>query len=94
MSVTVTPRIVLAGFALLALTASSLGAQSSASKTAICLAPTTAQLASGNTADGGTAVRETLGSYLTGPTLAVAPLNAKLTSQAREEAKQASCSTS
>ena len=49
-------------------------------------------MASGSTADGGTAVRESFASYLTGPTLAVAPLNAKLASQAREEARQAACS--
>ena len=77
--------------ALLVLAASTLGAQESASKTTICLAPTTAQMASGSSTDGATAVRETLGSYLTGPTLAVAPLTARLTSQAREEAKLASC---
>jgi hypothetical protein len=78
-------------FALVALTAASLAAQNPASKTTICLAPTTAQMASGNTADGGNAVRESFASYLSGPTLTVAPLNAKLQSQAREEAKQASC---
>ncbi|HKP16504.1 MAG TPA: hypothetical protein VJT85_10565 [Gemmatimonadaceae bacterium] len=78
-----------APFALIFLVASSLGAQGPT--TIICLAPTTAQMASGNTADGATAVRESLASYLTGPTLAVAPLTAKLSSQAREEAKQASC---
>lgn len=79
--------------ALVALTASSLGAQDPAPtpKTTICLAPTAAQMASGSTTDGATAVRETLGSYLTGPTLAVAPLTARLASQVREEAKQASC---
>jgi len=37
-------------------------------------------------------VRESFASYLQGPTLAVTPLNAKLASQTREEAKQASCS--
>lgn len=91
MTITITPRIALAGFALVSLSASPLGAQAPASKTTICLAPTTAQMASGSTTDGGTAVRESFASYLTGPTLAVAPLNAKLASQAREEAKQASC---
>ena len=80
-----------APLALLVLAASTLGAQDSVSKTTICLAPTTAQMASGSVTDGATAVRETLGSYLTGPSLAVAPLTARLTSQAREEAKQASC---
>jgi hypothetical protein len=69
----------------------SLAAQDPAPKTTICLAPTTAQMASGSSADGANAVRETLGSYLTGPTLAVAPLTARLASQLREEAKQASC---
>ena len=59
--------------------------------TTICLAPTTAQMASASTTDGATAVRELFSSYLTGPTLKVAPLTARLTSQAREEAKQASC---
>ena len=83
--------VVVACLALTALATAPLGAQEPAAKTAICLAPTTAQMASGSTADGATAVRETLGSYLTGPTLAVAPLTARLTSQAREEAKQASC---
>src|SRR5690242_3176027 len=68
-----------------------LGAQGSAPKVTICLAPTTAQMASGNAADGSMAVRETFASYLTGPTLAATPLNARLASQAREEAKQASC---
>jgi hypothetical protein len=70
--------------------AASLAAQS-ADKTTICLAPATVQMASGNSADGGTAVRETFASYLSGPTLAVKPLTARLASQAREEAKQASC---
>ena len=84
--------IALACLALVSLMATPLGAQDAASKTTICLAPTTAQMASGSSADGATAVRETLGSYLTGPSLAVAPLTARLTSQAREEAKQASCS--
>jgi hypothetical protein len=67
-----------------------LGAQGAA--TTVCLAPTTAQMASGSTTDGATAVRELFSSYLNGPSLKVAPLTARLTSQAREEAKQASCS--
>jgi len=75
----------------LASLAAPLGAQDPAPKTTICLAPATAQMASGSSADGANAVKETLGSYLTGPTLAVAPLTARLTSQAREEAKLASC---
>ena len=75
----------------LASLAAPLRAQDPAPKTTICLAPATAQMASGSSADGANAVKETLGSYLTGPTLAVAPLTARLTSQAREEAKLASC---
>ena len=82
---------VLACLALAALVATPLAAQNPPAKSTICLAPTTAQMASGNAADGSTAVRETFASYLTGPTLAAAPLNARLASQAREEAKQASC---
>jgi hypothetical protein len=86
-----TSRVALVGLALASLAAAPLGAQEPASKTTICLAPTTAQMASGSATDGATAVRETLSSYLTGPTLAVAPLTARLASQVREEAKLASC---
>lgn len=75
---------------LLLLAASPLGAQGAAAT--ICLAPATAQLVSGSTADGATAVRELFSQYLAGPSLEVSALNARLTSQAREEAKQASCS--
>lgn len=87
------PTTLRAGYVCLVLVSlsTSLGAQEPAAKTTICLAPTTAQMASGSTTDGASAVRETLSSYLTGPTLAVAPLTARLASQVREEAKQASC---
>ena len=81
----------LAGLVFVTLVTMPLAAQDAAAKSTICLAPTTAQMASGNAADGSTAVRETFASYLTGPTLAATPLNARLASQAREEAKQASC---
>lgn len=74
----------------LALVAPALRAQGA--KSTICLAPATAQMASGSSTDGATAVREMFASYLAGPSLAVQPLNARLTSQAREEARQASCS--
>ena len=57
----------------------------------ICLAPATAQMTTGNSADVMGAVRETFTSFLTGPTLSVTPLNARLVSQAREEAKLADC---
>jgi hypothetical protein len=90
MSITVTSRTALATLAI-ATCAIEASAQGTTEKTTICLAPATVQMASGSSADGGTAVRETFASYLTGPTLAVAPLTAKLASQAHEEAKQASC---
>ena len=89
MLTTRTARVATIALAVGTLAAAPLGAQDA--KTTICLAPATAQVASGSSADGANAVRETLGSYLTGPTLAIAPLTARLTSQAREEAKQASC---
>ena len=57
----------------------------------ICLAPTKAEMVTGNTEAAVTAVRETFTSFLTGPTLSVTPLTARLQSQAREEAKQANC---
>ena len=91
MSITITPRTALAALTIFTSGVESLGAQGAAEKTTICLAPATVQLASGSNGDGGTAVRESFASYLSGPTLAVTPLNAKLASQAREEAKQASC---
>ena len=82
---------VLACLAFASLVTAPLAAQGAAAKSTICLAPASVQMASGNAVDGSTAVRETFVSYLTGPTLAVTPLNARLASQAREEAKQASC---
>jgi hypothetical protein len=45
----------------------------------------------GNAADAAGAVRETFASYLTGPSLTATPLNARLESQVREEAKAAGC---
>jgi hypothetical protein len=59
--------------------------------TRICLAPATVEAVPGGF-DPETAVRETFTSFLTGPTLAVTPLQARLVSQAREEAKLAGCS--
>jgi hypothetical protein len=85
------PRSTLATLTLVACAVDGLAAQGTAAKTTICLPPATVQMASGSSADGGTAVRESFASYLSGPTLVVTPLNAKLASQAREEAKQASC---
>ncbi len=57
----------------------------------ICMAPVTAQMAGGQNAGAVAAVREAFGSYLSGPTLGVVTLAAKLPSQAREEAKRAGC---
>lgn len=66
-------------------------APSSPAKSHICLAPASVQTASGTADQAITAVRETFTSYLTGPSLEVAPLTARLQSQAREEAKAANC---
>lgn len=57
----------------------------------ICVAPTSASMAGSSSADASAAVTEMFKSYLTGPTLSVALLSARLASQAREEAKRADC---
>jgi hypothetical protein len=77
--------------ALSALSAAALGAQGTTPSTVICLAPASAQMASGNNVDAANALRDLFASYLTGPSLTAKPLTARLPSQAREEAKQASC---
>ncbi len=59
--------------------------------TQICLAPATVEAAPTGV-DPVAAVRETFSSFLTGPSLGVTPLNARLQSQVREEAKLANCS--
>jgi hypothetical protein len=56
----------------------------------ICLAPASIE-ASNNAAAAGDAVREGFAAFLTGPSLKNEPLQARLESQAREEAKQAGC---
>jgi len=66
-------------------------AQDSTQAARICLAPTQAEMVTGNTEMAITAVRQTFTSFLTGPSLGVIPLEARLASQAREEAKQKSC---
>jgi hypothetical protein len=76
---------------LLALPFAAAFAQDNAQGARVCLVPTSAQMVAGNTETAITAVRETFTSFLTGPSLGVVPLKARLTSQAREEAKQASC---
>ena len=57
----------------------------------ICLAPASAQFPNTNTTDASAAVSGLFKSYLTGPSLSVVPLTARLTSQAREEARSANC---
>lgn len=69
----------------------SLGAQGTPAPARVCIAPPAAQVASGNSTDASNAVRDGFTAYLTGPSLAVTPLTARLASQAREEAKQAGC---
>ena len=76
---------------LLALPFAAAFAQDNAQGARVCLMPTSAQMVAGNTEAAITAVRETFTSFLTGPSLGVVPLKARLTSQAREEAKQANC---
>lgn len=76
---------------LLALLSTSAAAQGTPAKAHICLAPTSVETASGTAATAMSAVRETFTSYLTGPTLEVAPLSSRLESQARQEAKAANC---
>jgi len=63
----------------------------SSDTTRICIASATAQVPTGNASDAATAVRDLFISYLAGPTLSAKPLTARLTSQAREEAKQSAC---
>lgn len=58
--------------------------------TRICLAPAAVEAAPAGV-DPLSAVRETFTSFLTGPTLAVTPLEARLAAQVREEAKLAGC---
>ena len=76
---------------LISLTAASLGAQGATPQARICLAPPTAQMVSGSTTEAANAVKESFTAYLSGPSLTVTPLTARLASQAREEAKLASC---
>jgi hypothetical protein len=59
--------------------------------TRICLGPTTVEAAVGSAATAASAVREAFTSFLSGPSIGLTPLNARLQSQAREEAHQASC---
>jgi hypothetical protein len=65
-------------------------ASAGAAVTHICLAPATVEAAPGGV-DPVSAVRDAFTSFLTGPTLAVQPLSARLQSQARQEARLAGC---
>ncbi len=75
----------------LTLSSASAVAQGTPGRAHICLAPASVETAGGTAADAMKAVRETFTSYLTGPSLEVAPLSARLPSQAREEAKASNC---
>ena len=57
----------------------------------ICLAPASAQFPNSNATEASAAVSGLFKSYLTGPSLSVVPLTARLASQAREEARNANC---
>jgi hypothetical protein len=60
-------------------------------KTEICLVPTNVEAAVGDSKSAATAVQDSFASFLTGPTLGVRPLSARLESQVRQEAKAANC---
>ena len=57
----------------------------------VCLAPSSVQVVAGNSDAAIDAVRGTFTSFLTGPSLGVKLLAARLASQVREEAKSAEC---
>ena len=59
--------------------------------TPICLAPPDAQFASTDAIEASAAVAEVFTSYLSGPSVSVMPLTARLASQARLEAREAHC---
>lgn len=76
---------------LVALPIAAAAAQENPQAARICLAPTKAEMVTGNTEAAITAVRATFTTFLTGPSIGVTPLEARLASQAREEARQQSC---
>jgi len=59
--------------------------------TRICLAPASVEASVGDASTASNAVRELFTSFLTGPSLHPQPLTARLASQVRQEAHQASC---
>ena len=78
-------------FIALAIPGTAVVAQDTAQGARICLMPTSVQMVSGSSDAAVTAVRASFSSFLTGPSLSVVELKARLQSQAREEAKQANC---
>ena len=84
-------RLVVCSVVVLVLPPLAAGAQATApAVTHICLAPAAVE-ATPNGVDPVSAVRDAFTSFLTGPTLSVQPLTARLQSQARQEAKIAGC---
>ena len=80
----------IAGTAAMSL-AAPLAAQDSAQVTRICLAPASVEAGTTNGTAAIDATRENFLSFLTGPTLKAEALKARLSSQVKEEARQASC---
>jgi outer membrane lipoprotein SlyB len=66
-------------------------AQRPITKARICIAPAQVESTVGTTTDVVSAIRETFTSYLTGPSIGVVALTARLEFQAREEAKGENC---
>ena len=89
-----TPSCAVTALALVALPLASVTAQDAAvggpAVAQICLAPATVEAAPSGV-DPVAAVGEVFSSFLTGPTLAVQPLNSRLQSQARQEATLGGC---
>jgi hypothetical protein len=77
--------------ALVAILSSSAAAQQGSSPTHICLAPASVAASVGSATSASDAVRQALTSFLTGPSIGVLPLSARLEPQARQEAKAANC---
>lgn len=83
-------RVIVVGL-LLVQPAAQAASQEAPTPARICLAPTSIESTVGTVADALSAVRETFTAYLTGPSIRVTPLDARLEVQAREEAKAAGC---
>ena len=77
---------------LLSVGLSDANAADQASVTNVCLAPPSAQIPGVTAEEALTGVRDVFTTYLTGPTVRVEPLTARLASQTKEEAKQKNCS--